>query len=172
MDLMAGEGAARVLHVVQGALDISAQREVVYTAVIGASVLVGLWDPVTHQGGMAHFQFPQGGRDPRFGDVAIPALVQRLRDAGAAQGGVAQGRLRAKLFGGARVHDGWQDIGKANVEFAQHSLVDLGIVLVSQDVGRDVVRRVRFRPCDGTSCVAAQNDGLPFGGRDGFDGLA
>jgi chemotaxis protein CheD len=147
---MDGSGdARRVLHVVQGAYDVSGDPGVHYTALIGASVLICLHDPVSKMGGMVHFIFPNSGLDARFGAVALG----RLR-AGLITLGADHGQLVAKLFGGATLA-GCGDLGCRNADFARRALK--GVPIETQELGGDLIRQVWFRPFDGTATSTAQN---------------
>jgi chemotaxis protein CheD len=184
------EGKARVLHVVQGAVGATREEWLDYTTLLGACVAVCLHDPVARLGGMAHFVFPRKGGlltggpqtggpetgspetsgDARFGDVAIAALLQRLAGLGAQAPG-----LQAQLCGGARVHEGRQDIGRANVEFALSRLAELGVRVLGtaglgEDMGGNQVRRIRFSPCSGKLVVTAQHHSTPQDTLAGFPG--
>jgi chemotaxis protein CheD len=143
-----------VLHVVQGAIGTSQQMDLAFTALIGSCVLVCLWDPVVKIGGMAHFVFPEGGADARFGGVAIAALMNKL----VAEGAQAA-RLQAMLFGGARVQDSGQDIGQRNAAFAARDLAARAIPVIRHDLGGTMVRRVRFFPATGLAQVTDHDTG-------------
>src|SRR6478736_1223088 len=98
--------------------------------ILGSSVSVGLWDRRGRAGGMNHYQLPRRGTgdepSPRYGDVAIPALVRRLVALGA-----AQEDLRAKIFGGAQVapseDSSGQTLGAQNVQVAIELLEAAGV---------------------------------------------
>ena len=157
---------AHVLHIVQGTVGVSDVPVTVYTALIGSSVLVCLCDPIAKLGGMAHFLFPDNGADARFGAVAMEVLLEKMR-----AGGGQVPRLHAKLFGGAKLHEGQRDMGQRNAAFAAQSLADLGVSVVAQDLGADRVRRVRFHPASGDTTVAAQDYGAPHACLAGLTGL-
>lgn len=156
----------RVVHVVQGAVGVSDDPHVVYTALIGSSVLLCLYDPVAKLGGMAHFLFPDGDADTRFGAVAIGELTQQMVACG---GDIS--RSAAKLYGGAKLHEGRRDMGQRNAEFAKKALAELGISIAAQDLGGDIVRRVRFHASSGESAVVVQDHGMPNTSLAGFSGL-
>ncbi|SEO06418.1 chemotaxis protein CheD [Pseudorhodobacter antarcticus] len=163
MEVINDRASAQVLHVVQGAVATSNAANVTYTALIGACVLVCLWDSVAKLGGMAHFVFPEEGGDARFGAVAIAAVLDQLH----AKGGQAA-RFQASLFGGAKVQDGGQDIGQRNAGFAETTLTGLGISVTARDLGGIAVRRVRFSPATGQAHVTDHNEGMPHDTWAGF----
>ena len=151
MDKSGGTGTAlgdRPTHVVQGQIGVSAEEGVVFTAIIGSCVVVCLYDPVARVGGMAHILFPggeaYGQNETRFGHPALSELITQI----SALGGAVE-RLQAKVFGGAKLHDGSRDIGKRNADFAIGYLAQRGILLTQRCVGGDRVRRVCFSTIDG-----------------------
>lgn len=152
--------APRVLHVVQGQVGVTQDPGVVFTAVVGSCVVVGLCDPVAKVGGVAHFLFPGGEEyerhEARFGFPAMASLIRQLVRLGA-----KKNQLQAKLFGGAKMHDGQRDVGLRNAEFATHFLHEQKVTLVDQSLGGVQVRRIRYTPTQGSSTVILLNDGMP-----------
>lgn len=138
----------RAIHVVQGQVGVSGQESIVFSAIIGSCVVVCLYDPVARVGGMAHVLFPGGeayGQDEtRFGQPAISKLISQISELGG-----AVERLQAKVFGGAKLHDGRRDIGKRNTDFALGFLAQKGILVTERGLGGDQVRRARFSTHDG-----------------------
>ncbi len=103
------------------------------TTVLGSCVAVCLWDQRLRFGGMNHFLLPNrpsnGEFSGRFGDVAIPHLVEAML----AEGSSVR-NLQAKLFGGAYVlHAGDPAfaVGRRNVEFAVAALRSARIPIVA-----------------------------------------
>lgn len=157
MKLGVSKGRVQLLHVVQGAVGVTDDPSVVYTALLGSCVAVCAHDTVAGLGGMAHFQFPGAGGDSRFGGVAVDDLIQRLKTLGA-----QPGRLSVKLFGGARMHEGLHEMGGRNVDFVQKLLADMAVQVVDCDLGKDAVRRITYRPCSGESSIVIQPQGMPI----------
>lgn len=125
------------------------------TTILGSCVAICLWDSTRQIGGMNHFLLPRGiaapGLEGRFGESAVPVLIQRLLAAGA-----AQTRLQAKVFGGACAHGTVQrpdHLGLKNVELAFDLLTASGIPVVSRDVGGTRGRKLLFHTDDGTAMV-------------------
>ena len=88
--------------------------------VLGSCVAVCLWDSQLRFGGMNHFILPNRSLNaeasPRFGDVAIPQLVEAML----AQGSNIR-HLQAKVFGGGyvlRAGDPALSTGRRNVGIA------------------------------------------------------
>src|SRR3972149_2320830 len=91
------------------------------TTVLGSCVSVCLWDPASRTGGINHYLLPlwngDGLRTPKYGNIAIPMLVEKLL-----QAGCARGNLKAKVFGGASVLEGSSgllNVGEGNIHFAE-----------------------------------------------------
>lgn len=125
------------------------------TTVLGSCVSVCLFDPGARAGGINHFLLPfwngEGLASPKYANVALPKLVERLTALGCRQRG-----LRAKLFGGAAVFrqiGGLFGVGERNVLFAESFLADAGIPVVARDVGECWSRKVIFRVHTGEAFV-------------------
>jgi chemotaxis protein CheD len=126
------------------------------TTILGSCVAVCLWDPAVATGGVAHFVLPRGAGDQasalRYGNVAVPQLVQRLIDLGC-----SIDRLRAKLFGGACVIAAFQrvggQLGLGNAESARGLLAAAGVPVLVEDLGGRRGRKLIFQVDDGTAWV-------------------
>ncbi|CAK0741483.1 putative chemoreceptor glutamine deamidase CheD [Gammaproteobacteria bacterium] len=89
--------------------------------VLGSCVAVCLWDQRLHFGGMNHFILPHKTTHEedscRFGDVAVPALVNCMINMGS-----NLRHLQAKIFGGCNVlhssNPDYYTIGRRNAEIA------------------------------------------------------
>ena len=139
-----------------GQLYASAQPSAV-TTILGSCVAICLWDPLTSIGGMNHYLLPffagAGKGSPRFGNVAVTQLLDRLSALGA-----SRNRLQAKVFGGACVLEAFQaregHLGEKNAGVAFRLLDDLGIPVVSRDVGGRSGRKLIFHTDLGNAWVA------------------
>jgi chemotaxis protein CheD len=124
------------------------------TTVLGSCVSVCLYDPATRVGGMNHFLLPlhvERDRSPRFGTVAVPALVDAVLKAGA-----ARGTLVAKVFGGASVIGAMgkgRRLGDENAALALRLLEEARIPVLDQDVGGQRGRKLVFIVDEGTAWV-------------------
>jgi chemotaxis protein CheD len=118
--------------------------------ILGSCVAVCIWDPNRGIGGATHYLLPtwdgRGTASPRYGNVAISTLLQKLVDAGA-----DRRQLRAKVFGGGCLFDtlrkqgtNGDHIGQRNVETAAETLLLGRIPVVSSEVGGDRGKRVIF----------------------------
>ncbi|HEX8394415.1 MAG TPA: chemotaxis protein CheD [Longimicrobium sp.] len=131
-------------------------RPCTVTTILGSCVAACLWDAETGIGGLTHHLLPHGAADVvrpgRFGNLAIPRLVERLVALGA-----RPGSLRAKLFGGACVLDAFRDdhrpLGGQNVDSARAALAALSIPVVAADVEGRRGRRLLYGTADGVALV-------------------
>jgi chemotaxis protein CheD len=138
-----------------GQIFVSAESYAV-TTILGSCVSACLWDPLTKIGGINHFLLPlevgAAQASGRFGNLAVRELIQELLT-----GGVAQGRLRAKLFGGACVLDAFRDrenhLGSKNVQIAREVLSAADIPIVGEDVGGRYGRKLIFHTDNGSAWV-------------------
>ena len=119
--------------------------------ILGSCVAVCIWDPSQGIGGATHFMLPtsdeKGVPSPRFGNVAISMLLQKLLAAGA-----VRGQLRAKIFGGGCLFDSMREpgankeqlLGSRNVDIAVDVLGKAHIPVVAAEVGGDRGQRIVF----------------------------
>ena len=124
------------------------------TTILGSCVGVCLHDPEARVGGLNHFLLPsQGGGDSaRYGDVAMPRLVELVE-----QMGGRRSRMVATIVGGACVLDGFRgraaELGQSNVRLARIALDAMGIAIIAEHVGGTRGRRVVFEPVSGEITV-------------------
>lgn len=139
--------AFRRIAVIQGESRVASDPAIVFTTILGSCIAACLYDPEARVGGINHFLLaePNGADlDPRsmqrYGVYAMEMLINGMLAKGA-----ARHRLRARLYGGASMHEGFRDIGGSNSRFARQFLRDEHIALVAEDVGGFAARRVEFR---------------------------
>ena len=151
------------------------------STILGSCVSVALFDPVAQVGGLNHFLLPQGPENTapsaRFGQTAVPWLIQALVAAGA-----SRRQLQAKVFGGACVlrafrsepslrvtrhagsdslgsvsvpalRAGGGNLGQKNVQTARTLLLAEGIPVVAEDVDGERGRKLIFQTHDGSAWV-------------------
>jgi chemotaxis protein CheD len=139
------------VHVSQGAETI--------VMILGSCAAVCIWDSVHGIGGATHFLLPiwdgRGVASPRYGNVAINSLLQKLSEAGA-----HKQQLRAKVFGGGCLFDSMrgqnpirEHLGKRNVQISLEILANEHISIISVEAGIDKGQRVVFYPNTGASSV-------------------
>jgi chemotaxis protein CheD len=134
-----------------GQVYVSAEAKTV-VLILGSCVGVCIWDAINRIGGAVHYLLPSwdgtGAASPRYGNVAVSMLVQKLLEAGA-----NRGRLQAKVFGGGCLFNSMcepssnkeQHLGDRNVEMALEMLAKVQIPVVSTVVGMDRGQRIVFR---------------------------
>ncbi|HEV2195452.1 MAG TPA: chemotaxis protein CheD [Candidatus Acidoferrum sp.] len=127
--------------------------------ILGSCAAVCIWDSLHGIGGATHFLLPiwdgRGVASPRYGNVAITALLQKLTEAGA-----QREQLRAKVFGGGCLFDSMrgqnsirEHLGKRNVQIAQEILAKEHVAVIFVEAGMDKGQRVVFHPNTGVSSV-------------------
>lgn len=87
--------------------------------------------PVTHD--------PQEAT-PKYGNVAVAALVRMMEDAGCSRADI----IAQVLGGGAPQGAGANHLGAQNVQVAREFLGRKGISIVAEDVGGHVGRKIAF----------------------------
>ena len=142
-----------------GQVFVSADAQPV-ALILGSCVAVCIWDPANGIGGATHYMLPswdgKGVASPRYGNVAISILLQKLLEAGA-----DRGQLQAKVFGGGCLFDSLRelnsnkqlDLGSRNVEIALEMLAKARIPVVSTNVGLDRGKRIEFHTDTGEAVV-------------------
>lgn len=124
------------------------------TTVLGSCVSTCLWDGERRIGGMNHFMLPGDNgtagspvpRSARFGVHAMELLINDMLKLGA-----DRRRLVAKVFGGARVLQGFGslDVGARNCEFVLEFLEVEGIPVLARDLLDSYARKLHFAPHTG-----------------------
>ncbi len=145
-----GHGA--VLVVGLGEVQVTRVPDVVLASFgLGPCVVVCVFDPLTHVGGMNHVVLPSSGNRPvsstypgKYADSGTAHLVRGLEGRGA-----ARSRMMAKIAGGAAVTHGTMpenlfDVGSKNVLAVQTALECEGIPIVAYDTGGHHGRSVWF----------------------------
>jgi chemotaxis protein CheD len=130
-------------HITPGQIFTCAEQAMV-SAVLGTCVAVCVHDRRLKIGGMNHFLYPKSGFfgsvSNDYGDVAIPALINKMRR----QGSRIED-LEAQIFGGGEIQgEKWGSTGVKNVKIARKLLKKNGIKIVSEDVGGLKGRRLIY----------------------------
>jgi chemotaxis protein CheD len=134
-----------------------AHKPTTLTTIIGSCVAVCMWDGHVQIGGMNHFMLPMfagsGVQSPRFGNIAMQELLDRLVAAGA-----RKPFLRARVFGGSCMFAQMKSanhLGQKNIQLAVDFLTYRGIDIVQTDVGGDRGRKLRFNTDEGTAWLTS-----------------
>lgn len=122
------------------------------TTVLGSCVAVCLYDPVRRMGGINHFMLPfwngEGLASPRYGNIAISKLIEKLLEMGC-----SKGKLTAKVFGGGevlKVSNGILNVGERNILLARDMLKQEKIPVIGSDVGGTTGRKIIFNTGSGS----------------------
>ncbi len=107
------------------------------STILGSCVSVCLFDEVRRIGGMNHYMLPlwngEGLASPKYGNVAIDLLLQRMYSLGC-----RKNDIKAKVFGGASVIKTTcelYNIGERNIQLAQEMLSKENIKIIASSVG-------------------------------------
>ncbi len=135
--------------ITQGQFAVSADPEAVISTLLGSCVSCCLWDDAVGAGGMNHLLLAgeRIGNGSGY-DVAGVAEMEVLIN-GLIKLGARRERLKAKVFGGAKMLDCPTAIGDRNARFAFDFLKQEGITLVNSSVGGQAARALRFWPASG-----------------------
>jgi chemotaxis protein CheD len=132
--------------------------DVLVTYSLGSCIGVCLYDPVTHIGGMLHYQLPSSKMDEErartkplmFADTGMTLLLNKMVSMGA-----NQKRMHVRLAGGAAMATGPQgfDIGKRNYLAIRKILWSNGMFINAEDVGGSAARSLYMDMAGGTVTV-------------------
>jgi len=116
------------------------------TTILGSCVAVCLWDKKLNIGGINHYMLPlwngQGLASPKYGNIAIEKLVQKMVSLGS-----EKENLKAKVFGGGEVIETKVKqffIGERNIVIAKEMLKEFSIPVVSSSLGGKLGRKIIF----------------------------
>ena len=151
---MMPETVEKTHYLMAGNLFVPEEAHLV-TTVLGSCVSVCLWDGILRIGGINHYMLPfwngEGLASPKYGNIAIAKLIERLQDLGS-----QKRNLRAKVFGGGivlNVKNPFMNIGERNIQLAEDQLRSEGIPIVSADTGGNVGRKIIFNTGTGMVLV-------------------
>lgn len=141
-------------YLLPGNIFVHDQEYKVFT-VLGSCVSVCLWDPHKKIGGINHYMLPlwngEGLASPRFGNIAIMKLIEKMIGHGA-----DRRHLQAKIFGGGDVLKAtiaFMNIGDRNITLARDMLADEKIRIVSADTGGKHGRKLLYNTQTGVVLV-------------------
>jgi chemotaxis protein CheD len=111
--------------------------------ILGSCVAVCLFDNKLKIGGINHYMLPywngEGLASPKYGNIANEKLLEKLIRLGS-----NKRDLVAKLFGGANQINSSINVGDRNVLVAREQLSALGIRIMTESVGGNTGRKIRF----------------------------
>lgn len=138
----------RPQHISQGEYASGRTDERAITTILGSCVATCLYDPQAGVGGMNHFLLPEStGTTTQAASFGVNAMELLINDM--IKHGAARSRLKAKVFGGARMIAGLSDIGQKNAAFVLDFLRREGIECTGQSLGGNQARRIEFWPHSG-----------------------
>lgn len=116
------------------------------STILGSCVAVCLYDPILKFGGINHFMLPfwngQGLASPKYGNIAIERLVEKMISLGS-----SKSNIKAKVFGGGEVIEtniSQFHIGERNIKLALEMLEELKIPIVAKSVGGKLGRKIEY----------------------------
>ncbi len=125
--------------------------ECVVTTVLGSCVSVCLFDNINSFGGINHYMLPywngQGLASPKYGNIAIPRLIEKLISMGS-----KKNHLVAKVFGGGEVIETSSqifNIGYRNIALAEEILHKYDIPVIAKSTGGKYGRKITFNTKNG-----------------------
>lgn len=138
-----GDSFKTTFNISQGEHLVSGRKTDVITTVLGSCVATCLWDETAAVGGMNHILLPQDlATSPISNMHGVQAMEVLINDM--IKYGALKSRIRAKLFGGARMVAGLSNIGERNAIFAQEFLLGEGISYEAKYLGGTEARRIEF----------------------------
>jgi len=150
-----GRFQRNVVKLLPGEYYVGNGDEMIVT-VLGSCIAACIYERVMGIGGMNHFMLPfekssayQNGNKvtnydspaARYGNVAMERLINEIIKLGG-----MRHNLQAKIFGGARITDSSTDIGAGNISFVREYLKLESIVVINEDVGGRLPRKVYSIP--------------------------
>lgn len=138
----------KVVRVLQGDTRVSTQPEEVMSTILGSCVATCIWDPVAGVGGLNHFLLP-GDKNNQSKSLSYGVNAMELLINGLLKHGADRSRLQVKLFGGAQMLENATDIGEKNTRFARWYAENENLPIVSQCLGGQQGRKIRFWPVTG-----------------------
>lgn len=122
--------------------------DAILSTLLGSCISACIFDPEIGAGGMNHFLLAEGNgtssSPASYGVNAMELVINGLLRLGA-----KRERLKAHVFGGARVVRGLSDVGEKNAKFCLSFLETESIPVVECGIGGARARRISFWPATG-----------------------
>lgn len=123
----------------------------IVNTILGSCIAVCFYDPVLQFGGINHYMLPfwngQGLASPKYGNIAITKLLEKMQSLGS-----TQKNLIAKVFGGGNIIEASAAqfmIGDRNISVAREMLTELQIRIAAQSIGGNLGRKIQFNTATG-----------------------
>ena len=133
------------IYLYPAAIAVPNKQTLVHT-ILGSCVAVCLFDTRLRIGGINHFMLPfwngQGLASPKYGNIAIEKLYQKLT-----YNGARPENLIVKLFGGGEVLESVNqhfNVGQRNIMLAYEMLDQLKLKIVAESTGGRYGRKIIF----------------------------
>jgi len=147
-------------------LKVGASGDVLMTIGLGSCVAIVLYDPAAQVGGLAHVLLPSPALSRRAHNpakcpqTAVPLLLEQM-----ARRGASPPRIIARIAGGASMFaslsaPGTINMGERNIVATRNALMTHAVPLVSEDVGADYGRTVRFAVAGGRVDISTVAHGV------------
>lgn len=147
-------------YIGQGEFAIDGGSEAVIATLLGSCVSACVWDPERGIGGMNHVLFVDDSHNAAqvfgHGVNGMELLINGLLRLGA-----ERSRLKAKVFGGARMMHGLSEEGSRNGQFVVDYLSREAILHVGGDLGGNRARRLEFWPGTGRARLKYVKESVP-----------
>ena len=136
-----------IAAIMPGEYFVSGDPMIVYT-VLGSCVSTCIRDVALGIGGMNHFMLPllqddgrwdSWGESARYGNFAMEILINDILRRGG-----RKDQLEVKVFGGARMYEGMNDVGANNTAWALEYLKDEGLNPLKVDTGGIYPRKIYY----------------------------
>lgn len=133
-------------------MNVCAAPDKITTIGLGSCIGIVLYDAALKTAGLVHIMLPDSTKiknnqnKMKFADSGIALLVDEME-----KRGVKRGNLKAKIAGGAKMFNFSSttelgSIGDKNIAAVHEKLKELGIRIVSEDVGLNYGRTIIFDP--------------------------
>ncbi len=123
----------------------------IVNTILGSCVSVCLIDSKLQIGGINHYMLPfwngQGLASPKFGNIAINKLIEKMLSMGC-----VKNNLHAKVFGGGNIFESnllQFQIGERNIAVANEMLMEHQIRIISSSTGGNLGRKIQFNTLTG-----------------------
>lgn len=131
-----------------GEVKVARERGVLFTIGLGSCVAIALYDADARVGGLAHAMLPRplrtrrGAPPGRFATTAVPELIERMIELGA-----AHERITARIAGGASMFAALLPeyglrLGQRNVDAVREALECAGVPIHAEEIGGEHGRSV------------------------------
>jgi len=153
--------SAKSKLITQGDHAVSDEPDLIISTLLGSCVACCLWDEDAQAGGMNHLLLAGERVGSGSGyDMAGVADMEQLIN-GIIKLGGRRDRLRAKLFGGAKMLGTSTGIGATNIKFAEEFLRQENIECVNASVGGSSARAIKFWPSSGRVSMRLVTEAVP-----------